>query len=117
MKAIRDQEKDNKANEIRVVNQFLHGIHDRLVKLDVKKYVSQAKGYPELCGKDVLQTAQFYAEQHEVDTNYSKSYKESWNLINGLSNQNLSVADLNTEKKWESTRGRQNMIQVITMKA
>ena len=46
-----------------------------------------------------MQAAQFYAEQHEVDTNYSKSYKDSWNLINGLSNQQLSVANLNTDKK------------------
>ena len=32
MNATREQEKESKANEIRVVNQFVHGIHDRLVK-------------------------------------------------------------------------------------
>ena len=36
---------------------------------------------------------------NNIDTNYSKSYKKSMNLINWLSNQKLSVANLNTEKK------------------
>ena len=81
-----------------MVNQFVHGIQDRLVKIDVKKYVANMKDQPTFCVKDVLQVAQNYAEQHEEDINYFKSYKISWNLVNGINELKLSVAYINLKK-------------------
>ena len=57
-----------------MVTQFVHAIHDRLVRIDVNKYVANTKDYPlfyvnVLCRfyVDILQLAQYYAEQDEVE--------------------------------------------------
>ena len=99
MTAINDDDKNSENYEMKMVNQFVHGIHDRLVKIDVKKYVANTKEYPTFCAKDVLQAAQYYAEQHEVDINYFKSYKISWNLLNGIKEMKLSVANISLKKR------------------
>ena len=39
MKAMSEDSKNDRAIEMKVVNQFLHGLHDRLMKIDVKKYL------------------------------------------------------------------------------
>ena len=40
MQAMNGDNKNAKAFEMKFVNQFVHGLHDRLVKIDVKKYFS-----------------------------------------------------------------------------
>ena len=59
MQAMNGDSKNAKAFEMKVVNQFVHGLHDRLVKIDVKKYLSNAKEDPNFSGKDILQAAQY----------------------------------------------------------
>ena len=65
----------------------------------VKKYLAHVIEDQTFCGKDILQAVQYYAEEHEVDTNYSKSYKNSWNLVNGVKEPKLAISNLNQEKR------------------
>ena len=43
MQAMNDNSKNARAIKMIVVNHFVHGFLDRLVKIDVKKYLAHAK--------------------------------------------------------------------------
>ena len=42
MQAMNEDSKNARAIEMKVINQFVHGLHDHLVKIDVKKYLAHA---------------------------------------------------------------------------
>ena len=96
MQAMNGDSKNAKAFEMKVVTQFVHGLHDRLVKIDVKKYLSKEDS--NFCGKDI-QAAQYYAEEHEVETSYAKNYETSWNLVNEVKEPKIAVANINQDKR------------------
>ena len=56
MSAIRPiGDKDEKVNEMRVINQFAQGLHDRLVRRDVKRFVAQNRTNGLHCSMEVLE--------------------------------------------------------------
>ena len=59
---------DQALTETRVMNQFAQGIHDRLVRSDVKRYIAQ-HGMNNICSMDVLEAASDVAKDHAVKKN------------------------------------------------
>ena len=60
--------------ETRVMNQFAQGIHDRLVRSDVKRYITQ-HGMNNICSMDVLEAASQVAKDQAVEEQYKHTYR------------------------------------------
>ena len=59
------------------MNQFAQGIHDRLVRSDVKRFVEQKRLTGNICSMDVLEAASNSAIDHAVEENYTHTNRES----------------------------------------
>ena len=72
---------DQALTETRVMNQFAQGIHDRLVRRDVKRHIAQ-HGISNICSMDVLEAASEVAKDHAVEEKYAHTYRESVEFFN-----------------------------------
>ena len=72
---------DQALTETRVLNQFAKGVHDRLVKSDVKQYIAQ-HGMNNICIIDVQEAASEVAKDHAVEEQYAHTYRESVEFLN-----------------------------------
>ena len=93
---------DPRLTEVRVINQFALGIHDRLVRSDVKRYVAQNRT-SNICSIDVLETASDAARDHAVEELYTHTYRESVQFLSkrveekGTHTAKVKVANLNPQ--------------------
>ena len=91
---------DQALTETRVMNQFAQGIHDRLVRSDVKRYIAQ-HGMNSICSMDVLETASDAAKDHAVEEQYAHTYHESAEFLNKRVEEKgakLRVANINSQQ-------------------
>ena len=93
---------DPRLTEVRVINQFALGIHDRLVRSDVKRYVAQNRT-SNICSIDVLETASDAARDHAVEELYTHTYRESVEFLSkrveekGTHTAKVKVANTNPQ--------------------
>ena len=94
-------EADSVVSEIRVINQFAQGIHDRLVRSDVKRFVAQNRLSGEMCSMDVLEAASDSARDHVAEENYTLTYRESVDFLSKRveeKNTKVKVSNLNPRR-------------------
>ena len=92
---------DQALTETRVMNQFAQGIHDRLVRSDVKRYIAQ-HGMNNICSMDVLEAASDVAKDHAVEEQYAHTYRESVEFLNKRveeKNTKLKVSNVNLQSQ------------------
>ena len=63
--------------ELRTINQFAIGIHDRLVRSDVKRNVAHNRTC-NICSMDFIETSDA-ARDHAVEKHCTKTYRKSVN--------------------------------------
>ena len=61
-------------NEHRMINQLTQGLHDKIVRSDVKRYVLSHSGQEGFASWHVLDAAKYYAKDHSVEENYYNAY-------------------------------------------
>ena len=66
---------DQALTKTRVMNLFAQGIHDRKLRSDVKRYITQ-HGMNNICSMDVLDTASEVAKDHAVEEQYIHTHIE-----------------------------------------
>ena len=104
---------DNRYHELRVIDQFAQGLHDRLVRSDVKKFVARYRTSNVLSSLDVLEAASDAAKDHAVEENYTRTYRESATFLSKRVEEKeskVSVANVNhklmLEKKTTEQQGQ-----------
>ena len=70
-------DKDERVNEMRVIDQFAQGLHDRLVRRDVKRFVALNRTNGLLCSMEVLEAATDAAREYAVEEKYMRTFRES----------------------------------------
>ena len=92
-------------NVRRMINQFTQGLHDKIVRSDVKRYVLSYSEEQGFASWHVLDAAKYYAKDHGVEEAYDKSYSESSALLN---KRPESVGKLNVSNVNIKEQERQN---------
>ena len=82
-------------------NQYTQGLHDKILRSDVKWYFLSHSEKEGFASWYVLDAAKYYAKDHGVEENYHKAYSESMSLITKRpdSGSQLNVSNVNTEKE------------------
>ena len=93
---------EDKDNEHKLISQFTQGIHDKIVRNDVRRYVLTHSERPGFASWHVLDAAKHFAKDHGVKEGYCKSYEECASLLRKRQDTKVSVSNINTPEK--STR-------------
>ena len=83
---------------MRVINQFAQGLHDRLVRRDVKRFVAQNRTNGLLCSMEVLEATTDAAREYAVEENYMRTYRESAFFLSKIEERketNIRVFNIN----------------------
>ena len=87
-------------NERRMINQFTQGLHDKIVRSDVKRYVLSHSEEQGFASWHVLDAAKYQAKDHGVEEAYFKSYSESAALLSKRPDSGkFSVSNVNTKEQ------------------
>ena len=92
---------DPLVTEVRVINQCAQGIHDRLVRSDVKRYGAQNRS-SNVCSMDILETASDAARDHAVEEHYTHTYRESIEFLSKRVEEKgakIKVANIKTQQQ------------------
>ena len=92
-------------NEQRMINQFTQGLHDKIVRSDVKRYVLSHSKQEGFASWHVLDAAKYYAKDHGVVENYYKAYSDSMSLLmkRSDSGSKLNISNVNNTEKERSS--------------
>ena len=88
-----------------MIYQFTQGLHGKIVRSDVKRYVLSHSEHEGFASWHVLKAEKYYAKDHGVEENYYKAYSESMSLLTKRpdSGSELNVFNVNTTEKERSS--------------
>ena len=69
-------------DEFRMKTQFSQGLHDRIMRSDVKRYVNSQSKQQGLASWHVLNAAKYHAKEHGLEETYYRMNGESAALLN-----------------------------------
>ena len=72
---------EDKDKEPKVISQFTQGIHDKILRNDVRRYVLTHSEKPGFASWHVLDAAKNFSKDHGVEESYYKSYEECATLL------------------------------------